>query len=251
MDHNYIQNNDIIDKYLLHQLTEEEESELEEHLLFCDECLNALEKRKAIIGIIRNKLPDEINRQKLTDSEKIKKPKNKFTFFLKIAASIIFLVSLAWLGNLLLDENETGKRIVSLETLNDDSITGRNVDSTVEHKIIDNNYTENKIQLAEAYKTLPEFENYIKNPVRSEDLKVLSPALNKRFGQNEAISLNWKSPVYDSLSFIVFDNKAKVIFEKRIDSNYIFKQKLTSGLYYWQLETPEEALFTGKFTVQK
>lgn len=251
MDHNYIQNNDIIDKYLLHQLTEEEETELEEHLLFCEECLNTLEKRKAIIGVIRNKLPEEINRQKHTDSEKNKKTKNKFTFFLKIAASIIFLVSLAWFGNLLFNENETGKKNVLLETLNDDSITDRNVDSTVEHKIIDNNYTENKIQLAEAYQSLPEFENFIKNPVRSEDFKVLSPALNKRFGQNEAISLKWKSPVYDSLNFVIFDNKAKVIFEKRIDSNYIFKQKLTPGLYYWQLETTEESLFTGKFKVLK
>jgi len=247
MDHNYIIDNDLIDKYLLYQLTKEEESELEEHLLFCDECLKTLGKRKKIIGIIRNKLPGEINRHNFNISKK--NPAIKFTFFLKIAASIIILVSFTWLGISLFDRNGKEKKVVIVPTDNKDSITEEAGDTIKEQKIIDSIKKEKNLQLAEAYRNLPEFENYIDNQLRGDGLKVLSPASNSWFKPNEAILIKWNSTIHDSLIFIVFDNKAKIIFEKQIDTSYTYQQKLMPGLYYWQLETMEEALFTSKFTI--
>ncbi len=250
MNHNDIINNDLIDKYLLNQLTEEEENGLEEHLLFCDECMDTLEKRKAIIGIIRNELPKEINQNKFAIPKTSKKPVINFSFLLKIAATLLVLVSITWLGILLSDKNKIGKNVVSLKSENIDTITFKKEDSTIINKEFNDEYEKNTNLLAEAYKIMPEFENFIENSVRAGNLEVLSPKFNYKFKPNEIIKIRWESADFDSLNFIVFDNKANIIFEKQIDTTYLFEQKLKPGLYYWQLETTEESVFTGKFIIR-
>ncbi len=249
MDHNYIITNEIIDKYLLHQLQEGEESEFEEHILFCEECMETLEQRKATIGIIRNELPKEMNLRVSAISKKNKKPKLQFNFFLKIAASIILIVSFTWFGIYLFNKNGEEIEAEIIEPDNKDSVIEEKKDSIIENKIIEKDIKEKKL-LAVAYRTMPEFENYIKNPVRGEELKVLSPKLNSQLKQNKELTIKWESSVHDSLNFVVFDNKANVVFEKKIASIHKYLQKLKPGLYYWQLETDDESLFTSKFTIK-
>lgn len=53
MDHEYIREQQIIDKYLLHKLSDTEETGFQEHLFFCDECQKELEASKKVINIIR------------------------------------------------------------------------------------------------------------------------------------------------------------------------------------------------------
>ncbi len=248
MEHSYIIKNDIIDKYILYQLTAEQESELEEHLLFCEECSETYEKRRTVIAIIKNELPKEIMlREKISNKRKIISVKS--FFFLKIAASVIIIFSLTRLCINLFSEKEQHNEAEIIEYKTEDSMVEKKTDSISENKIIKNREKQNNIQLAETFNPLPEFENFIKNPVRSENLKVLLPKLNSKFKINETIRIEWEFEAFDSLIFVVFDNKAKLIFEKRIASNYIFLQNLKPGLYYWQLETLEEALFTGKFSI--
>ncbi|MDF1551048.1 MAG: hypothetical protein P1P88_24720, partial [Bacteroidales bacterium] len=140
----------------------------------------------------------------------------------------------------------TGKKI-SFNTFINDSIINKK-SSTFDET---SQFSDKSNQVAEAYIKMPEFENFIKNnSIRAENITVLSPKSTEKVSTNELILINWVLQNTDSLNFIVFDNKAKIVFEEKIARSYKYLQKLKPGLYYWQLETSEEALFTGKFIVQ-
>ncbi|NJO89867.1 MAG: hypothetical protein HC831_13665 [Chloroflexia bacterium] len=96
MEHSEILNNDIIDQYLLHHLTEQEELEFEEHLLFCTNCQAELEKKKALAEIIREKQVKDLIESGTT--VRLNNPTRFFShFILKIAASIVIFLSVFWI----------------------------------------------------------------------------------------------------------------------------------------------------------
>lgn len=248
MNHNTVINNGLIDKYLLHSLTNKEESELEEHFLFCKECMDTLEKRRQTIGLIRAKLHERVYKQNINSGKN--KGTIKFTFFLKIAASLLILVSLVWFG--ISTINKDKNKLAQSNHRNPDSIVNQKVDSINKYKTNNNkkpkHYKKNE-QYAQAYKSLPMFENFINNPLRSANLKVISPAINEKINARETINFRWQSNSYDSLNLVVFSNTFEIISENMIDTNYMLIKKLNPGLYYWQLENSSEAIFTGKIIV--
>jgi len=244
MEHREIHDSDLIDKYLLNQLADTEENELEEHLLFCEECQNLLEKRKTTIGLINDHF------SKTTDSPEFKTKKNEKSRiykirFLKIAASLTILLSTGWLLNNLFSSH-SGKKISDYKPISDTIFFNKKSKFDLNNKqLADNSYINKK-----NYLELPAMENFIKNSMRSTNISVLMPKVGQKYSVNEAFKIEWGLEKTDSLNFVVFNNKGKLLFEKTITKSFEYKHELKNGLFYWQLETEEEAIFTGKFFIK-
>ncbi|NJO89866.1 MAG: hypothetical protein HC831_13660 [Chloroflexia bacterium] len=103
------------------------------------------------------------------------------------------------------------------------------------------------MQKEDGFKELPILENFIENQVRAEQIEVIAPKKNQEFNLGASLTFEWKSGLMDSLNLVIFDNNANIIFEEKIGKTYQFSKQLKKGLYYWQLETHKESLFTGKF----
>ena len=103
---------------------------------------------------------------------------------------------------------------------------------------------------AQAYKPLSYLEGAIDNQLRGDDLKIITPPMSKGFSENEEITFNWETNNSQSFLLIIKDNTGKSVFETETPPPYKFQKKLKKGLYYWQLNTSDETLFTGKFLIR-
>ena len=93
------------------------------------------------------------------------------------------------------------------------------------------------------------FESQINQEYRSDAIEIISPKKSETYKSSENINFKWKKSAIENLNLGLYDNKGKLIFQKKITSNYHFKQVLPPGLYYWQLETEDDIVYTGKFSV--
>ncbi len=94
MDCNFIEKNEIHEKYLLHKLSDEEKSEYEQHIRDCDRCRKELERQRLIIGGIRKMGHEEMKLEIKRQVEEYRKQTTgaNWTLILKTAAVILFLV---------------------------------------------------------------------------------------------------------------------------------------------------------------
>ncbi len=109
---------------------------------------------------------------------------------------------------------------------------------------------QSELLLAEAFRPSPIFENAIENQVRSSGFTVLAPDDSQKFKTGDTIEFQWKNS-NKQLTLVIFNNKGKIILESIVESPFKLEKKLPPGLYYWQLETDEEAIQTSKFIVQE
>jgi hypothetical protein len=247
LEYKHLNDNEIIDKYLLHQLTEEEENLVEEHLLFCEECQQILENRKGTINAIRHSISGTNQTKNEYLFEKNANQSIKIWIVFKVAATIIIILSLTFLIRYLYFNEPINQKPDKITKIKDTS-------KVLKHNEINKNQVHkndgNKI-LTESFKELPEYEKFIKNPLRSDNLEVFSPGIGQVFQVDKEIEVRWESESINKLHIAIFNNHADVVFEKQITKDIKIKPLLIPGLYYWQLETNDEALFTGKFLIEK
>jgi hypothetical protein len=247
LEYRRLTDNEIIDKYLLHQLSEEEENLFEEHLLFCEECQQILETRKSTINAIRHSISETNQIQKEYFSVTKKNRTNRMWFVIKVAATVIIILSLSFLIRYLYYNEPGDNKPDKITQLKDTSkvLKSNEIDKNRVSKNDDN-----KI-FTESFKELPEYEKFIKNPLRSDNLEVFSPGIGQVILMNKKIEVRWESESINTLHIAIFNNHANQVFEKQITKEIKINPHLNPGLYYWQLETDDEALFTGKFLIKK
>ena len=107
---------------------------------------------------------------------------------------------------------------------------------------------QSELLLAEAFRPSPMFENAIENQVRSDGLTLLTPTNAQTFTTVDVIEFRWEN-AEKQLSLVIYNNKGNIIYEKKVKSPFTLNQTLQPGLYYWQLETEDEALYTLKFLI--
>ena len=256
MDHSYIENNDIVEKYLLHELTFEGESEFEKHLLQCQTCRDELDYLKKIRSLANEGSFKHRGKQK----EKKKTKVLGIQYFYRYAAAGIILLGLGFLlHRTLLMKNtpitsttapitdtiktDTSNIITEQEIITDDKVAEQDENMS-------QSTTKNEL-LAQAFEPSEFFEGIIEIQYRSPSVEVESPKPEQNFLTCKNINWTWQSNQYDSLNLVIFNNKEKVLIESRIGKTYKLTQKLNQGIYYWQLENPDEALHIGKFTIGK
>ena len=101
------------------------------------------------------------------------------------------------------------------------------------------------------FQKLPSFESQIGQEYRSDAIEIISPKSIKTFISSENIDFQWQKADIKTLVLSLYNNQGKLIFQKEISSIFTFKQRLQPGLYYWQLETKDDIVYTGKFLVVK
>jgi hypothetical protein len=239
--------NDSAEKYILQQLSEKESLMFEEHLLYCSTCRDEVQKLEKSISFIQETgqesgiINSEFGKQ-YTNNRVINIPR-----YIAIAASILIVVSITWLyfhnskKNNFQSEKIISKQEQHINANKEAKISNRN--SSVKIKV-----AENKIN--EKYKALPTFESLVNNENRSEGIEVVFPANGKKFKPGSIIKFQWKKDNLKQLNLVIFNNNGKIISEQKIQSDYNYINALTPGLYYWQLETETESVYTGKFSIE-
>jgi len=255
-DHKIIEEQGIIEKYALGNLSPNEEEVFEEHLLYCDKCRKRYRVIADIISGANSKAVRDIFKQK---SGKKPAEASKKYFFLKIAAGIIVLIGIAGLffyTNIIKQKISPAVVITDTIPTHQDSIdtsksrmpgkTDRNTDIIKTPRQKENQYTE---QYAGAFKALPYMEAAIEDKLRGEYIQIVSPADSLRFKPGETITFNWMSDVHEQLTLVIKDNKGRILKEKTVQSPYKTKDLKIPGLYYWQLNTADEMAYCGKFYI--
>ncbi len=240
--------NDSAEKYILHQLSEKDCLIFEEHLLYCSTCREEVQQLEKSISFIK----ETGHESGITLSEIGNQNTNNKVINIRryaaIAASILILISLIWVfihyskKNNFQSEKLISKNERHINTNKQTEISNKN--STAKIKVAENKIEEN-------YKTLPSFETLVNNEYRSESIEIIFPANGKKFKRGTTIKFQWKKDGLKQLNLVLFNNIGKIISEQKITPDFNFKNTLTPGLYYWQLETETEAVYTGKFSIEK
>ena len=109
----------------------------------------------------------------------------------------------------------------------------------------DNSYKQNK-----NFKINPNLEYMINSQLRDESIKVNSPANNSIVNNN--IMFAWESFPSKPIQLKILNNQNDILFEYSIQTNnFVLKEKLSPGLYYWKLENQIDLLHVGKFFIEK
>jgi len=233
------------DAYVLGRLSADDEDLFEEHLLFCEHCRNEIEVRE--VSVAASGRGENISKE--TTMER-KLSTKTIIIRLSIAASVIIIagyslyVILNPAGDKTLVEQDSSMEEIpaSPDVINDTSLIA-------EPEFQPETEQPSEFLLAEAFKPSPMFENAIENQVRSDGLSVLSPSNAQTFAPVDMIEFRWENGE-KQLSLVIYNNKGGLIYEKEVKSPFTLNQTLQPGLYYWQLETEDEALSTLKFLIK-
>ncbi len=251
-DHEYIENNEILNKYLLHQLNKEETDKFEEHLLFCSECREHIENASKVFDNLYSELIDFDVAQIDEDSGISGKKKYlNIKLLYKIAASVIVLISVGASLHLLFNNdrieiNNQVSETLAIDTLKvDESDTIESYfNKPVSSPVIASLEYDSTLFMESLF-----FEKIINDTERGSKIQIELPKIGQEFKNNSKITFKWEG-ISDEIFLTIFDNKGQLIFEQKAKSPYIFPEKLEQGLYYWQLENEDYSLYTGKFIVK-
>jgi cbb3-type cytochrome oxidase subunit 3 len=169
--------------------------------------------------------------------------------FMKAAAVLLIAVCSAGIIRSLLQ-----KPAKSLAQSENKTNSVNNIKDTISIKRVSNDSLINKIAINysdKCFQKLPSFESQIGQEYRSDAVEIISPKSMKTFISSENINFQWQKKDIKSLVLSLYDNQGKLIFQKEVSSTFILKQRLQPGLYYWQLETADDIVYTGKFLVVK
>ena len=234
------------DAYVLGRLSAKEEDQFEEHLLFCEHCREEIEIREVLVagsGNEENSSPEKTVTRKLSQKAIIIR--------LSIAASVIIMAGYSLYQII----KPSGDKALVVQEKSVEEIPS-SPDVTADTSLFSDSELKKEGEqqseplLAEAFHPSPMFENVIENQVRSSGFTVLTPAEDQEFKTIDTIEFQWVTG-NKQLTLVVFNNIGKIIFESIAESPFTLEKKLPPGLYYWQLETDDEAQQTSKFIVIK
>ncbi|MCK5136497.1 MAG: zf-HC2 domain-containing protein [Bacteroidales bacterium] len=252
MDCNKIDRDELIDRFIRNELSDQEAVIFEEHLLSCAVCRNELMEREEIINAIQKYSAGETFRTGGHKGDLLKK--HFFIFWYVAAAAGVALV----VGLFLLPNRDTPSRSsqIALEEIQtdtlkapqpaEDDVPGLTEKSEEEVIII----PKKEITYLAEYQAYPFYENQIGINIRSGNLTVESPADSVECISGSSVEVRFRGVENDSLFLAILNNSGVVLREDKIASPYIICMQFPKGLYYWQLTDDEETLHTGKIYIR-
>jgi uncharacterized protein YbaR (Trm112 family) len=229
------------ENYILGKLSDKDEELFEEHLLVCPYCQEQLLYFEQLIAATKSYSPEKQNQYRKITPATLK--------WFSIAASVLLVIGLS----LVFYSSDKDTNIVQETGFVKDTLKKiqEKQKIIVTDKKQPTKIAEKKVQLKNdsAYRINPVFENAIQNITRSSSVEIISPKTSKIYACTDSIVFNWKSNS-EHLMLVVFNNTGEILFEKPVAIPFCFHKQLSAGLYYWQVENEDEALFTGKFSVK-
>lgn len=257
---------DLISRYLMSTLAEEESLSFEEHYFQCEECFQELKASEKVVDyiklegdkssdkkLVRNSFPTENLLKKLLPG--LSAPVRwGFAFGSLAAVFIVFYLIL----NYPKINDSSEPRIVEDKIIIQDSLD-KNLPQP-EEVIKQPKETNNELiaSLAgPAYDPNEYYEMLIVENVRSGNNiieKVISPEIGVRITRGR-INVNFKINENIPLELKVINNSEELIYSSVIDQNTFPEINITisqrtiktSGLYYWRIEDENEVYYVGKF----
>ena len=200
--------------------------------------------------------------------------KTNFLILYRIAASIIFIISIGTLGYYFLNnelesltpiseklsENHTQKDGTKekniLPNLNDKIDLGEKkiVQSEKDKKEINLNDLVAEVKLeGEEYKLSPIITSMLGSTTRSDYIKIQQPKDSTYFKIGQHISFAWKSELSEEIKLTIFNNTDELIFESDVlkEETYNLTKILKPGVYYWKIESIDDMHHLGVFFIAK
>jgi len=86
---------------------------------------------------------------------------------------------------------------------------------------------------------------------RSTTTQIISPRNNSTLSGDIVFAWKKTSQGPPPLTLKIINNKNEVFYHYSVKGNrFVFKQRLTPGLYYWKLENQMDLLYLGKFFIR-
>jgi len=248
---------DLISKYLMNELSDEESIRFEEHYFSCEDCFNELKMSEQALKIIA------LEGNKLVSEKGKKSNRNIFSFLpsfsltAKIGFSFAVLILLFVLYSVFSNnsvEIKNEQKVISQEKeKSEQKIDSLKTESEKPVKQKDNLIAELS---GPEFESNPYYEEWIKENVRSDNNiieRVIAPANDKKFFDD--VSFKWIMKEQVPVLLSILKNSEEKIFSAEVDqtdfpeisksvSKIVFKK---SGLYYWRIEDENEVLYVGKF----
>jgi hypothetical protein len=259
-DHEEIDKNNVIEDYLLGNLSEEDESGFEEHLLNCEICRDrVLQTERVIDGLEDSTVELTYNRV----SETREKSKRLRSLLMRIAA--VFLLATAifilyvhtnntsrTLGKIAEDKTGEGLSNHLADTISSEELSEQKKDSNSIKDLRENiTVLRNDTTFPSlAYQPSPVLENAIGNQVRGTAVIVKVPAISEYFMKGDTITFNWNILNHSQAWFVIKNNRGVTVFKENV-SPPKRKQLNKPGLFYWQLRIDEDVVYTGKIVIKE
>lgn len=248
----------LISRYLLNELSDEESLKFEEHYFKCEECFKELKAAEDALNLIKN----EGFAVKKTESDKSFIDKifsgfvNPVRIGIAIASIAVIFVLLYVFFNLSSNKTEpiiaddgrdSVKQIIEQKSIQPDDET---IPKQKGPKLLAS-------LSGEEFEPNTYYEEWINENVRSVNQivdKVFSPIDNDTLIAS-TITFNWRLKENLPITLIILNNKEEEVFSSIINQeqfpDYRFvvnaNSKFNSGLYYWKIEDENEVYFVGKF----
>lgn len=261
-----INREELISRYLLSTLTEEESLEFEEHYFQCKECYQELKDSEKVVDYIK------LEGDKLLDKKSVNNNFSAESLLSKLlpglsspvrwgiafgSISAVFIIFYLIFKSPELNDS-TQPIFVEDKIMVQDSID-QNIPQ--QQELITQPKKTNNESLAAltgpAYNPNEYYEMLIVENVRSEHNtieKVISPEIGERISSGR-INFNFKIKRNIPLELKVLNNSEEIIYSSLIDQNTYPEINITisqrtiknSGLYYWRIEDEREVYYVGKF----
>ncbi len=243
----------LMDSYIRNELSDKDTDILEEHLLYCAECRDALAQRTRIIASIQNIAARE-NLQ-ISRERKIRLGKYlPILGYVAAAAGIALVLGLFFFPDKDHPSRSTPSVVeeTQLDTLKEpellqEEIAG--VSDPGEEEATQKELKRKTSYLAE-FQANPVYENLIGVQYRSGNLRVESPSDSIECKKDASVEIRYDGTDSDSLFLLVLNRQGEILMETKISSPYKLKMQFPEGLYYWQLTDEEESLHTAKISVR-
>jgi hypothetical protein len=259
MNHDEVIRDGLIEKYLKQELSQDLELSFEEHLLYCNECREEIQKLEQLRETLEEKnYTDFFQKKERIPQPSIALKTLNIRSILPIAAGILLLIGLA---GLVWKWSDIANRKVNLSEEKRDSASVENPtalalnDSMGRNSKMQTNSSGREKKLYaikstdKAYELNPLYEGMVANTMRSVSIKLIEPADSISVNSGNKITFKWKIEPVRELTLTILSNKGETISTLKGSSTIVFDAFAKVGLFYWKLDDDEETLAAGKIIV--
>ena len=256
---------DLISKYLMNELSEDENLKFEEHYFKCDDCFKELRAAEDALNLIKNEGSALLQKTSAVEKESAKSITDKiFTGFVNPArAGIAFaaIVLIFVLVFVFYNPNSSSNTESILADDGKDSVKQFVEQEPLQPKDeIDPEQKESELLASltgPAFYTNPYYEEWINESVRSGNILVNTVILPKNSEKylKQPVLFKWLMNENIPVNLVIMNNDDDIIFTSKFSPDnfpeYSFSVNQNefkkSGLYYWRIEDEIEVLYLGKF----
>lgn len=202
--------------------------------------------------------------------------KTNFSVLYKIAASVVFIVSVGIIGFYLLRSDlEIPGEIT--EVTNKEEIVKDNIENTekltsdtlikigekesnekvikeeiIEKPELNNLIAENKLE-GEEFKVSPIMLAMLGAQTRNDFFELEYPKDSVILEQNKQIEFAWQSDINEEIKLKIFNYKEELVFESKVlkKNEYLLTEILQPGAYIWKIEGTNDMYHLGLFFISK